>query len=140
MAKSLAPKKRVARRRPACTLLLAATAVLASVAPAAAVKEPRTDRAGAGLLPAECRPAPGKAPPWMAKLPAAEQRRIAAKQWYKDWRATTVSLCVDLSQLAAQNPDRRLVWRHDKGLLFRGTGTGSHSVPSTVFTEGVDII
>ena len=121
----------------ACTLPLATMAVLVPVVPAAAVKDPGTARASTSPLPAQCRPGPGKNPPWLTKLPVTEQLRIAAKQWYQDWRATTVSLCVDPTQLAAQNPGRKLAWRHDKGLLFRGTGTDSYSVPSAVFTQGL---
>ncbi|MER7172890.1 scabin-related ADP-ribosyltransferase [Streptomyces mesophilus] len=118
---------------PACALALAALAGLLAAAPAAG----SAHTAAADPLPPVCAPGPGKIPPWLAKLPGSKQREFTSQQWYQDWLTTTTSLCVDLTQLIAQNRSHTLQWRTDHALTFRGTGTGSHSVPETVFRDGV---
>ncbi|WP_327350599.1 scabin-related ADP-ribosyltransferase [Streptomyces sp. NBC_01304] len=118
--------------------LVVATALAAPVATAQAADPPPQPTAPMAALPEECEPGAGKVPPWLRKLPVAKQKEFTSKQWYQDWLKTTLSLCTDLTHLAADNPGRTLKWRTDKALLFRGAGLGSHSVPEHVFTAGAD--
>lgn len=74
-------------------------------------------------IPEECIPAPGKSPSWLQKL-GDKAKDYTSKQWYKDWLATTTSLCTDLSRIAADNPggEGQILWRSDRELLLSING------------------
>jgi len=77
----------------------------------------------------ECLPAEDKEPAWLKDFKDPKEREaLVNTQLYKDWRATTTTLCSDLRWSQRDNnkvyPSRNnyLPWRTDRLPLFRGGG------------------
>jgi len=77
----------------------------------------------------ECLPADDKEPAWLKDFKDPKEREaLINTQMYKDWRATTTTLCSDLRWSQRDNakvyPSRNdyLPWRTDRLPLFRGGG------------------